>query len=240
MVTEKQPSPTEEARWGLREQLGMKTQKEGEIQGRTCFIVTDSVFFSSLLSPLYPSEETLLCCWKKWPPNLTHTHTHTHKCTHTHTLIYRHTHTHIQTHTHSSQPTVVSGQWDSSMCTLWNIQLLGQKRERLENHTWASHASTQRWPRWHHPRFIAQNESLRTGNTAVWWAPLSIHILQWNSWEQCCQVFSHWRSFWGSALCRDWMWSYPPWVGLEGISYFHPLACVSPTPYSTSVRAKWD
>ena len=163
-----------------------------------------------------------------------------HTYTHTHTQMHTDTHTHIQTHTHSSQPTVVSGQWDSSMCTLWNIQLLGQKRERLENHTWASHASTQRWPRWHHPRFIAQNESLRTGNTAVWWAPLSIHILQRNSWEQCCQVFSHWRSFWGSALCRDWMWSYPPWVGLEGISYFHPLACVSPTPYSTSVCAKWD
>ena len=208
--------------------------------GKDLLHVTDSVFFSSLLSPLYPSEESLLCCWKKWPPNLTHTHTHTHKCTHTHTLIYRHTHTHIQTHTHSSQPTVVSGQCDSSMCTVWNIQLLGQKRKRLENHTWAFHASIQRWPRWHHPRFIAQNESLRTGNTAVSWASLSIDILQWNSWEQCCQVFSPWRSFWGTALCRDWMWSYPPRVGLEGISYFHPLACVSPTPYSTSVCAKWD
>ena len=37
MVTEKQPSPTEEARWDQREQLGMKTQKEEKIPGRTCF-----------------------------------------------------------------------------------------------------------------------------------------------------------------------------------------------------------
>ena len=235
MVTEKQPSPTEEARWGLREQLGMKTQKEGEIQGRTCFtwkiLSSFQVFFLLCIH-----QKRLCSAAGKSDRQISHIHTYTH----THRQMHTYTHTHIQTHTHSSQPTVVSGQWDSSMCTLWNIQLLGQKRERLENHTWASHASTQRWPRWHHPRFIAQNESLRTGNTAVWWAPLSIHILQWNSWEQCCQVFSHWRSFWGSALCRDWMWSYPPWVGLEGISYFHPLACVSPTPYSTSVCAKWD
>ena len=37
MVTEKQPSPTEEARWDQREQLGMKTKKEEEIPERTCF-----------------------------------------------------------------------------------------------------------------------------------------------------------------------------------------------------------
>ena len=71
--------------------------------GKHLLHVTDSVFFSSLLSPLYPSEESLLCCWKMWPPNLTHTHTHTRKCTHTHTLIYRHTHTH-----HNLQLLVVS------------------------------------------------------------------------------------------------------------------------------------
>jgi len=33
--------------------------------GKYLLHVTDSVFFSSLLSPLYPSEETLLCCWIK-------------------------------------------------------------------------------------------------------------------------------------------------------------------------------
>ena len=33
--------------------------------GKYLLHVTDSVFFSSLLSPLYLSEETLLCCWNK-------------------------------------------------------------------------------------------------------------------------------------------------------------------------------
>ena len=38
VVTGNQPSPTEEARWDLREQLGMKIQKEEEIQESTCFM----------------------------------------------------------------------------------------------------------------------------------------------------------------------------------------------------------
>ena len=37
MVTEKQPSTTRETRWDLREQLGVKKQKDGEIQESFCF-----------------------------------------------------------------------------------------------------------------------------------------------------------------------------------------------------------
>ena len=46
--------------------------------------------------------------------------------------------------------------------------------------------------------------------------------------------FSPWRSFLGTALCRDWTWSDPPGVGFEGIFYLAPLSGVSLTPYSTS------
>ena len=46
--------------------------------------------------------------------------------------------------------------------------------------------------------------------------------------------FSPWRSFLGTALCRDWTWSDPLRVGFEGIFYLAPLSGVSLTPYSTS------
>ena len=38
VVTGNQPSPTGEARWDLREELGMNTQKEEEIQESSCFM----------------------------------------------------------------------------------------------------------------------------------------------------------------------------------------------------------
>ena len=38
MVARNQPSPQEESRWDLREQLGLKTQKEEEIQESACFM----------------------------------------------------------------------------------------------------------------------------------------------------------------------------------------------------------
>ena len=101
----------------------------------------------------------------------------------------------IQTHTHSSQPTDVCDQWGSCTC-FWNMQLLWQEKERDYKVTGAFSASTQKWHRWHHPHFVAQNESLRTGNTAIWRVSLSIHILQQNSWEQCCQFFLTLEKLW--------------------------------------------
>ena len=154
MVTEKQPCPTEEARWDMREQLGMKKQKEREIQESTCF--TWQILSSFQVFFLLCIHQKRFCSTTgKSDPQIsvTYTHTHTEKCLHTHTFIYRHIHTLITTY----------------RC-LWSVRLLHMhhleqvasvtgKRERLQRCTWAFHASTWKWHRRHHPCFIAQSES---------------------------------------------------------------------------------
>ena len=150
--------------------------------GKDLLHVTDSVFFSSLLSPLYPSEETLLCCCKKWPANLSHIHRYiyTHRQTQMLTYIHTHTNTHTHTYTHTDthrnlQMFVISealAHVPSGTCSLWG------RKKRLESHTWAFPAYTQKCHRWHHPRFIGHNESSGSRNAAIWQVLLSIHILQ--------------------------------------------------------------
>ena len=49
-----------------------------------------------------------------------------------------------------------------------------KERETLESHTQTFHASTYKWHRWHHPRFIGQNESPRTRKITIWWVLLSM------------------------------------------------------------------
>ena len=197
--------------------------------GKYLLHVTDSVFFSSLLSPLYPSEETLLCCWIKWPPNLTHTH------------IYTHTdrNAHIHTHSYTDTRTLIT----TYRC-LWSVRLLHMhhlehaasgagKRDRLESHIWAFPASTQKWHRWHHPCFIGHNESPGSRNTAIWRVLLSIHVLQWNSWEQCCQFFLSLEKLLRYSFVQRLNVIWPSRSGI----WRHFLSGsfgVSLTPYSTS------
>ena len=95
--------------------------------GKFLLHVIDFVFFSSLLFPLCPSEETVLPLEKVTCKSQSHTHTHRNAL---HIHLYTHTHTLITTY----------------RC-LWSGRLLHVllehaasvtgKRERLESHTWA-------------------------------------------------------------------------------------------------------
>ena len=194
------------------------------------------VLSSSLLSPWYPSEETLFCCWKKWPPNLrgnthTHIHTHTHiyKWTHTYVLIIRHTHTHTLITTYRRL-------WSVRLSHVHHLEHAASgagKRERLQSHTWAFPASTQKWHRCHRPRFIGHNEAPGSRNTAIWRVLLSIHVLQWNSWEQCCQFFLSLEKLLRYSFVQRLNVIWPSQSGI----WRHFLSGsfgVSLTPYSTS------
>ena len=107
------------------------------------------------------------------------------------------------------------------------------KRDRLESHIWAFPASTQKWHRWHHPRFIGHNESPGSRNTAIWRVLLSIHVLQWNSWEQCCQFFLSLEKLLRYSFVQRLNVIWPSQSGI----WRHFLSGsfgVSLTPYSTS------
>ena len=111
MVARNQPSPQEESRWDLREQLGLKTQKEEEIQESTCFMgqILSSFQVFRIGSDLRLEQ-----------------------------LTPKSQKEHRRAHTHSS-PTckcaVGSEAPQAHTCTKWNTQLLGQEREKLESGT---------------------------------------------------------------------------------------------------------
>ena len=195
--------------------------------------MTDSVFFSSLLSPLYPSEKILFYHWKKWPTNLSHIHTHTH----THREMPTYTYIRIQTHTHAhhnlqvfvvSEALAHAPSGTGSFCDR-------KKRETTEVHLGFSclhlEVTQETPPMFHCPEWVMGVEiqlfdeynCLSTSFSRT----LEISVVSF---------FSPWRSFLGTALCRDW--TSPPGVGFEGILYLDPLAGVSLTPYSASVCAE--
>ena len=163
MVTGKQPSPTEEARWDLRSSLGQRHRRKRRSRkvpvscDRFCLPFKSSFSFVSIRidSALLLNGDPQM--------SVTHTLITTYRCLWSVRLLHVH---HLE---HAA-----SG---------------AGKKERLGSHTWAFHASTQRWHRRQHPQFIGQNESLRARNTTIWWVLQFIRILQWNSWEQCCQFF---------------------------------------------------
>ena len=177
-----QPSPTGEARWDLREQLGMSAQKEEEIQESTCFmwqiLSSFQVFFLLCIH-----QKRLCSAAGKSDPQISvasHTHTYTyiythiHKWTRTYILIYRHTHTHTLITTYGRL-------WSGRLLHMHHLEHAASgagERERLESHTWAFPASTQRCHRRHRPRFPGHSESPGGGNAAVWRASLSIQVLQ--------------------------------------------------------------
>ena len=222
------------------------------------------ILSSSLLSPWYPSEETLFCCWKKWPPNLRgNTHTHIHIHTHTHIQVNTYLHTHIQIHTyththHNLQTSVVCealARAPSGTCSFWGRKkretrvTLGLFLPPLRSDTGdTAHVSlaTMR----HRGVEIQLFDEYYCLSTSFSGTPESSAV----------SFFSPWRSFWGTALCRDWTWSDPLRVGFEGIFYLAPLVClwlltplqlvrmglirfVSPLPFflphSVSLTAGW-
>ena len=163
--------------------------------------------------------------------SLTHTHieTHTHPYIHTYTCTHiaihmhayrnRHIHTyiHIHTHTHTHHNLQSFVVHETLTCAPSGTYSFWGRKESLENQTWAFPASTQKWHMWRHPRFIAQNESLRTGNTAIWRVLLSITSFSRTLESSAVSFFSPWRSFGGTALWRNWARSYALRVGAEGI-----------------------
>ena len=81
------------------------------------------------------------------------------------------------------------------MCTIWNIQLLGQKRKSRESnlgfsclHSEVTHVTP---PSFHCPEWVTEDwkYSYLTSITVY-------HILQQNSWEQCCQFFLTLEKLW--------------------------------------------
>lgn len=169
----------------------------------------------------------------------TYMHTYTHSVhTYTHIQTYTHTYAHLHMHTHSSQPTDVCGQWGSCTCSIWNTQLLGQERERLESHTWAFHAlhsevTQETPPMIHWPEWV---------NTEDWKSNylMTINVYPHPSVELIGSAISFF-SPWGTNLCRNWTWSYPPQSEIwRPFLFLIPLAGVSLTPFFTSVCAEWD
>ena len=110
MVTRNQPSPKEESSWDLREQLGMKTQKEEEIQKSTCFMW-------QILSSFHVFRIGSVLMLEQLTPKSQKAHTHAY----THSLS-------------TCKRTVVSEAPLAYTCTMWNMQLLGQEREKPELH----------------------------------------------------------------------------------------------------------
>ena len=100
--------------------------------GKDLLHVTDSVFKSSFSFVSIRRDSALLLekvtRKSQWHHTHTHTHTYTHTYTNEHALTYSYTDTHI--HTHSSQPTDICGLGGSCTCTIWNMQPLGQEKER--------------------------------------------------------------------------------------------------------------
>ena len=109
MVTRNQPSPKEESSWDLREQLGMKTQKEEEIQKSTCFMW-------QILSSFHVFRIGSVLMLEQLTPKSQKEHTHAY----THSLP-------------TCKRTVVSEAPLAYTCTMWNTQLLGQEREKPES-----------------------------------------------------------------------------------------------------------
>ena len=110
MVTRNQPSPKEESSWDLREQLGMKTQKEEEIQKSTCFMW-------QILSSFHVFRIGSVLMLEQLTPKSQKAHTHAY----THSLP-------------TWKRTVVSEAPLAYTCTMWNTQLLGQEREKPDSH----------------------------------------------------------------------------------------------------------
>ena len=235
MVTEKYPNPTEETRWDLREKLGMMTQKEEEIQQSTYFmwqiLSSFQVFFLLCIH-----QKRLCSAAGKNDPQISVTYTHIY--THTETNAHIQTHSYRDTHTHSSQPTDVCDQWGSCTCTIWNTQLLWQEKERdyrvifglflpaLSDTGENTHVSLARMSHW-----------------GVEIQPFDGYYCLSTSFSRTLErsavnFFSPWRSFWGTALCRDWMWSDPLQWAWRHFLFGSFGWCVS--RYSTEACAEWD
>ena len=189
---------------------------------RLCLLFKSSFSFVSIRRDSVLPPEKVTC------KSQSHTHTHRNAL---HIHLYTHTHTLITTY----------------RC-LWSGRLLQVllehaasvtgKRERLESHTWAF------------PSPLRSDTGDTTRVSLPRMSPWGLEIQLFD--EYCClftsfsrtlessaaSFFSLWRSFWVTALCRDWTWSDPPRVGFEGMLYLAPLAGVSLTPYSTSVCAE--
>ena len=275
MVTEKQPSPTEEARWTQKEKLGRKTQKEEEIRkvsascDRFCLLFKSSFSLVSIRrdcsAPGKSDPQMSVSLIHTHIETHTHPYIHTYTCTHIaiHMHAYRNRHIHIHTHTHTHHNLQSFVVHETLTCAPSGTYSFWVRKESLENQTWAFPASTQKWHIWHHPRFIAQNESLRTGNTAIWQVLLSTTSFSRPLDSSAVSFFSPWRSFRGTALWRNWAWSYALRVGDEGIfclgsfgwcvsdSWLHLSLCwvglvrfvspLSPTSllHSVSLTAEW-
>ena len=219
MVTGKQPSPTEDARWDLRSSLGQRHRRKRRSTkvpvscDRFCL-----PFKSSFSSASIRIDSALLL---NSDPQMSVTHIH----------IHAHTH-------HNLQRFVVSealARAPSGTCSFWGRK----KRETRESHLGFScvhlEVTQETPPMLHCPEWVTGVEIQLFDEYNCLSTSFSRTL------ESSVVSFSSpWRSFWGTAFCRDWTRSDPPRVRFEGILYLNPLAGVSLTPYSTSVCAKGD
>ena len=183
--------------------------------------MTDSVFKSSFSLVSIRRDSALLLekvtRKSQWQHTHTYTYTYTHTYTNEHALTYSYTDTHI--HTHSSQPTDVCGLGGSCTCTIWNMQPLGQEKER----DWRVTLGRFRPPLRGATGDTAHASLATVRHRGVEMQLFDEHHCLSRSFSRAPEssavsFFSPWRSFLGTALCRDWTCSDPPEWDLKAFS----------------------
>ena len=207
MVTENQPGPTEDASWPP-EGVAWDEDTEGRGDpGKYLIHVTD--FFFQVLFPLWICQNRLCSATGTTDPQISEA---THTCIHT-----------FITNLH-----MYHGQWGTISSHVHHLEHTtsgAEKRETRESHGIfmsplgrdtcdTTHISLARMSHWElEKQLFDEYYCLSTSFSRT---------LE----SSAVSFFSPWRSFWGTALCRDWTWSDPLRVGFEGNFYLAPLVCL--------------